>query len=183
MEACVVRSLLAAESAPPPLRIPSAPAKAVPRTYPAVPQRDQSVELPRMERILSSPTTTPRAAGSGAATPAEPGDLEMSRPGTPCGRSGDDEPDGIDAVQSMWDPFVKRFRLLSVCLMNFGSGLNDSAPGALIPHLEASVELSSSSFSPSFSSSSFFSSSSPFSSSSFFSSCSPFSLSSFFSSS
>jgi len=39
---------------------------------------------------------------------------------------------------------MNRFRVLSVCLLNFGNGLSDSAPGALIPYIEKFVALRSS---------------------------------------
>lgn len=44
-------------------------------------------------------------------------------------------------MQGVWDPYMNRFRLLSICLMNFGNGLNDSAPGALIPYMEKCANL------------------------------------------
>jgi hypothetical protein len=44
--------------------------------------------------------------------------------------------DSIEALQSLWDPYKNRFRFLAICMMNFGNGLNDSAPGALIPYIE-----------------------------------------------
>jgi hypothetical protein len=42
-------------------------------------------------------------------------------------------------MQSFSNPPMNRFRMLSVCLMNFGNGLSDSAPGALIPYIEKYV--------------------------------------------
>lgn len=80
-------------------------------------------------------------------------DLEMSRPTTPAtsgggaggggggrvnGADADAGPDdGVEALQSLWDPWMNRFRMASACLNNFCNGLNDSAPGALIPYMEA----------------------------------------------
>jgi hypothetical protein len=58
-------------------------------------------------------------------------DLEMSRPVSP-----DPAPDAVDAVMSVWNPFMNRFRLLSLCLCSLGDGLSDSAAGALIPYME-----------------------------------------------
>ncbi|KAL4898856.1 hypothetical protein BDW74DRAFT_189895 [Aspergillus multicolor] len=34
-----------------------------------------------------------------------------------------------------------KWRLLSACLMNFGNGMNDSAPGALLPYIEVDYEI------------------------------------------
>ncbi|CRK24205.1 hypothetical protein BN1708_013875 [Verticillium longisporum] len=47
-----------------------------------------------------------------------------------------DATDIAEPLQSMWDPYMNRWRLLTACLMNLGNGLNDSAPGALIPYME-----------------------------------------------
>lgn len=69
---------------------------------------------------------------SGAQTPITPNELEMSRPPSPK----NDE--AVDVVQTLSNPPMNRYRLLSACLMSFGNGLNDSAPGALIPHIERS---------------------------------------------
>lgn len=44
--------------------------------------------------------------------------------------------DATDAVQTLSSPPINRYRLLSACCMCFANGLNDSAPGALIPYLE-----------------------------------------------
>jgi hypothetical protein len=63
-------------------------------------------------------------------------DLERSRPSSPVhdhDRNGGIE---VEALQSITDPYMNRYRFLAVCLMNFANGLNDSAPGALIPSME-----------------------------------------------
>jgi hypothetical protein len=41
-----------------------------------------------------------------------------------------------DQVQTIWDPYRNRFRVLASCLTVFGNGSNDSAPGALIASIE-----------------------------------------------
>ena len=69
------------------------------------------------------------------ATPADETtrfDLEMSQPGylPPV------DIVEIEAVPSITQPYMNRFRLAAVCLMNFTNGLNDSAPGALLPYME-----------------------------------------------
>lgn len=139
MEAVMLRSLVTVESAPAtletaPLRPPSPPARAIPRTYPAVPQQDDSIELQRIRRPA---THTGGPTGSTPVDVSETEDLEMSRPATPS-----NEPDGsVEALQGIWDPYMNRFRLLSACLMNFGNGLNDSAPGALIPYMEKHYDI------------------------------------------
>lgn len=67
---------------------------------------------------------------SGIRTPITPKELEMSRPPSP---SNDDV---ADVVQTLSSPPMNLYRLLSACLMCFGNGLNDSAPGALLPYIE-----------------------------------------------
>ncbi|KFA71285.1 hypothetical protein S40288_06725 [Stachybotrys chartarum IBT 40288] len=44
--------------------------------------------------------------------------------------------DGFEVMPSVWEPYMNRFRLLSVCLANLMGGLADSAAGALIPYME-----------------------------------------------
>jgi hypothetical protein len=39
-------------------------------------------------------------------------------------------------IETVWQPFANRFRVLAACLTCFGNGMNDSAPGALIASIE-----------------------------------------------
>lgn len=102
----------------------TAPAKAVPRTYPGAPYEPDNVDQPRRPRSERAPSgiTTPRT---------ENDDVEMSRPASPV-PSGET----TEALPSVWDPYMNRFRLLAVCLSNFGNALNDGAAGAIIPYME-----------------------------------------------
>ncbi|KAM0321904.1 hypothetical protein ACHAQA_009801 [Verticillium albo-atrum] len=107
---------------------PPPPQKAVSRTYPGAPHRgNESIELQRLhnEHAASRPSSRPSTPPSGS-------DLEMSRPASPS----QDPADVAEPLQSLWDPYMNRWRLLTACLMNLGNGLNDSAPGALIPYME-----------------------------------------------
>ncbi|KAK3324553.1 hypothetical protein B0T19DRAFT_402776 [Cercophora scortea] len=145
----------AAPAAPAPL--PSAPERAMHRTYHGEhhPQGEPSPDI-ELEQMPSSKSTTAFAgagyqpgssseSGSAAAAAVTPGkntatvavtetgigpDLEGSRP-----PSSMHTHDGVEvvAMQSMTDPYMNRFRLLATCLVNFGNGMNDSAPGALLP--------------------------------------------------
>lgn len=65
-----------------------------------------------------------------------PNDLEMSRPTSPL------TTEVVDELQSLSNPPMNKWRLLSCCLMCFGNGLSDSAPGALIPYMEKQYHLS-----------------------------------------
>jgi hypothetical protein len=76
---------------------------------------------------------TIRAHDNNTATVAAPhnGDIEMSRPASP------DVPDeATNVVQTVWQPYMNRFRLLAACIAAFTNGMNDSAAGALIPYME-----------------------------------------------
>ncbi|KAK1515206.1 major facilitator superfamily transporter [Colletotrichum costaricense] len=148
MEASMFKTLVEVESrdldAHPPL-LPAAPAKAVPRTYPGAPHhRDgSSIELARIDTTAAnynnkSRAGTPRGsagpsrAQSPSRTPGSGSDIEMSRPSTPT---------AFDVLQSITDPHMNRYRMAASCLMNFGNGLNDSAPGALIPYMEKHYDI------------------------------------------
>lgn len=121
--------------------IPKAPQKAVTHTYHSVPQLPSDSDFDNIQRgaRLNGPysgTATP----SGTQTPATPAefDLEMRGPLTPH----EQEVDAVEALQSWSNPSINKWRMLSVSLTNMGGGLNDSAPGALIPYIEVFVLLS-----------------------------------------
>ena len=46
-----------------------------------------------------------------------------------------------EQIQTLWNPYKNRFRVLASCMTAFGNGMNDSAPGALIASIEKSVLL------------------------------------------
>ncbi|CRK36089.1 hypothetical protein BN1708_006938, partial [Verticillium longisporum] len=139
MDSSLFKSLVEVESreasvaaASPSDGFPPPPQKAVQRTYPGAPYRgDESIELQRLhtEHGVSRPSSRP---GTPPSSPPGGSDLEMSRPGSPSQGATD----VAEPLQSMWDPYMNRWRLLTACLMNLGNGLNDSAPGALIPYME-----------------------------------------------
>jgi hypothetical protein len=135
MDAILLRNLVEIESQPSPSetsRPLTAPQKAYAyqRTY-----SYQGQEEPASARRPSLPRDDSYITG-GVATPGtedvllDP-DLERSRPASPAL-----EVDVVEVVPSVWDPYMNRFRLLAVCLSNFGNALSDSAAGALIPYME-----------------------------------------------
>ncbi|KAK8212049.1 major facilitator superfamily domain-containing protein [Phyllosticta capitalensis] len=69
---------------------------------------------------------------TGATTPRTPSDLEHSRPSSPF--------DVATIAQTFWNPPMNKWRVLCCCLVYFGDGLSDSAPGALIPYMESPKE-------------------------------------------
>jgi len=44
-----------------------------------------------------------------------------------------------EQVQTIWNPYKNRFRVMAACMTTLGNGMNDSAPGALIASIERSV--------------------------------------------
>ena len=110
------------------------PPKALARTYSV----QDPIELADFNTNHNGPFISEHATPSGTQTPRTPLELEMSRPATPRGPRGNED-DVVEAMQSFSNPPMNRFRMLSVCLLNFGNGLNDSAPGALIPYIEKFV--------------------------------------------
>jgi hypothetical protein len=115
--------------------IPVAPKKAVPHNYHSVPQEPpDAIELDNLQwgQRLSGPPESGEAIPSGVHTPLTPNDLEMSRSSSPTHEIG-----GFEAMQSFSNPPMNKYRMLSVCLVSLAMGMNDSAPGALIPYIES----------------------------------------------
>lgn len=111
----------------------AAPQKAFSKVYHSVPTPDEENEGFQWAPRLHGPSK----GDSGAATPTgthtpRVNDLEMSRPASPVQDDGETFP----AMQSFSNPPMNRFRMSAVSLMNFANGLNDAAPGALIPYME-----------------------------------------------
>jgi len=92
----------------------------------ALPDLPTAFELDELSRSTDRHGPSLPPTPSGAQTPT---DLEMSRPPSPIHES-------VEVMQTLTNPPINKYRLFSACLMNFGNGLNDAAPGALIPYLE-----------------------------------------------
>ena len=108
---------------------PTAPQMVVAKNHHSIPlpREAEVLKLSGSQRDESNATVT-----SDNEAPRATNDLEMSRPASPIN-------DRTDAMQSFSSPPSNRFRMLSVCLLNFCQGLSDSAPGALIPYMERCV--------------------------------------------
>lgn len=120
MDALSIRELVTVESAP--ATMPSSPARA----YHDAPQREESIEMQPLPRAATVPPKSGRVPRMDAAQ-----DVEMSRPASPLVPS-----DGVEILPSITDPYRNRFRFAATCFMLIQNGLNDSAPGALIPYME-----------------------------------------------
>ncbi|KAK3490278.1 major facilitator superfamily domain-containing protein [Neurospora hispaniola] len=154
MDAILLHGLIAVESAPA-LKLPSAPGRAVARTYPGAPQEAASIELQPLSRT-PKPNKSASTSRINLASTSSSGHLpksrtettifsvgpeleEQSRPGTPKADSVNDDSaniDGVEAMQSIMEPYMNRWRLLAMCLISLSNGMSDSAPGALIPSIE-----------------------------------------------
>ncbi|EPE29802.1 MFS general substrate transporter [Glarea lozoyensis ATCC 20868] len=99
------------------LSLPIPPQKIVPHDYPSVPTR--SIELQRI---------------SGGGTLENHCDNQTD----PTTEQSNIPPrDSVfDQKQTLWKPYMNRFRVIGCCLTGFANGMNDSAPGALISSIE-----------------------------------------------
>ncbi|KAK8028231.1 MFS efflux transporter [Apiospora marii] len=146
MDSPMFGALVHVESAP---ALPAAPGRVLSRTHPAVPQRDDDIELqatsPRLQhqhnKSPSGSLSNPVGSRDGEAVLARtaaggvvPG--SSSPPALSTTGSGTRGTDAVEALQSFSDPPMNRYRLMSICLMQLLGGLNDAAPGALIPYME-----------------------------------------------
>ncbi|KAI9787145.1 MAG: Glycerophosphocholine phosphodiesterase [Geoglossum umbratile] len=82
------------------------------KSYPSLP------DTVALDQLTWSPHAG-RQAGPGS---------QVSRPSSPRRR------EVVDIAQSIFSPRMNWYRVVSACLTCFGNGLNDSAPGALIPN-------------------------------------------------
>ncbi|KKA30407.1 hypothetical protein TD95_005065 [Thielaviopsis punctulata] len=121
-------------------RLPSAPARAIQRTYPGAPHTDSSsidIELERLPTAASTPGKSVVAVSVRRGAPESPGlsrsassaDLESSRPVSPVLAE-------TEVRQSWHDPYKNRFRVAACSMINFLAGMNDGASGAVIPYME-----------------------------------------------
>ncbi|KAI6367758.1 hypothetical protein MCOR25_004834 [Pyricularia grisea] len=106
---------------------PLPPAKAHSRSPPSASQASEPIPLQDLG-------TSPDAADTNDQKIPD-SDLERSHIGSPV-NGNTNTATATETLQTVWDPYMNRFRLISGSLINFANGLNDSAPGALIPTIE-----------------------------------------------
>lgn len=58
---------------------------------------------------------------------------------SPAAQIPNSEAVSTEQVQTLWNPYKNRFRVLACCSYAFANGMNDSAPGALIASIERCV--------------------------------------------
>ncbi|OBT50544.1 hypothetical protein VE04_08994 [Pseudogymnoascus sp. 24MN13] len=97
---------------------------------PATVRRDkQGIPIPPSEFELNDIRPSP-SAPLPSARDVPQNACERSTPPTPT------TPTGVDLLQTFTNPPMNKYRMASSTFMNFANGVNDSAPGALIPYLE-----------------------------------------------
>ena len=73
--------------------------------------------------------------------------VNTGKPKTPLRSMNEALPDSSNSppshaseqIQTIWNPYKNRFRVMASCMTVFANGMNDSAPGALIASIERSV--------------------------------------------
>ena len=95
----------------------------------ALPDLPTAFELNELNRGVPSLGPSVPHTPVGAETPLMLDELESRSSSPVYGRP-------VEALQTMSSPGINKYRVFAACLMNLANGLNDSAPGALIPYLE-----------------------------------------------
>lgn len=135
MSTTLLHSLVDVESdTAPKTQFPISPRPAVPRSSRSMPRSDNDhIETINLHRLPSTPqdgtsTTGPEGSKSLNADGGPSRDVEES--------AGDPVGGYFDALPSLSDSPMNKYRLMTCCLINFTGGLTDAAPGALIPYME-----------------------------------------------
>jgi len=110
------------ESGEMPVVLPEAHKKCVQRSYHQACQPKLDIELEPMSNDNAifdcrQPTAPSRLSND---------DINNSRSSGPA----------TEQVQTIWEPYKNRFRVLACCMTAFGNGMTDSAPGALFAGIE-----------------------------------------------
>ncbi|OCK83446.1 MFS general substrate transporter [Lepidopterella palustris CBS 459.81] len=101
-------------------------------SLPAILQKKSSHPAPTPVELdeYTWSSQTPHLDTQTPITPITHNELEMSRPPSPK------RDEAVMLVQTWSNPSMNKWRVLSCCLIYLGNGMNDSAPGALIPYME-----------------------------------------------
>ncbi|RAL01103.1 uncharacterized protein BO80DRAFT_70260 [Aspergillus ibericus CBS 121593] len=103
-----------------------------------------SLELNAMEPVGSRIQQDRRSRHVRSKQPSELGTTFNVAPSAAAAAAAAED-SGAQGTDEITNPTLSRrntiWRLASACLMNFGNGMNDSAPGALIPYIEEDYEI------------------------------------------
>ncbi|KAK5165603.1 uncharacterized protein LTR77_009132 [Saxophila tyrrhenica] len=105
------------------------PSAKVSQKSPSIRELD-AIELPDYGLTNKGDKNAAAHDGTTPPTPKTPNDLERSQPPTPR------QSEAAGIMPTFWYPGMNKWRVLSACGEYFANGLNDSAPGALIPYIE-----------------------------------------------
>ncbi|GAT22585.1 MFS efflux transporter [Aspergillus luchuensis] len=109
-----------------------------------VPPTWSSLELNAIEPVGSRIQQDNRSRHVRSKQPSELGKTFNVAPSAAAAAAAAED-SGAPGTDEITNPTLSRrntiWRLASACLMNFGNGMNDSAPGALIPYIEEDYEI------------------------------------------
>jgi len=112
------------------------PPAVLPKDRHGLPDLPTAFELQELNKTIRNNGPSNPPTPSGTQTPRSPNDLEQSRSTSP-----EYGPASVEVTQTFSNPPINRYRVIAACLMNFQNGLNDAAPGALIPYMEADYHI------------------------------------------
>jgi len=102
-----------------PIPLPSKPRPSIPHGFSAPGVSLEMYEMP------ARPPSAPALRHGDSSRPREIGGVRSSSPGRMA-----------DQMQTLWEPYKNRFRVLAACGTALANGMNDSANGALIGSIE-----------------------------------------------
>jgi hypothetical protein len=115
-------------------------AASIPYPCPTKPENSHQERVPAGFRFSTEMNTiaTGGVFSESVNEPYVPEWQPQARPENPSSRSTGE---GVDRVETIWEPYKNRYRVLAACFTAFGNGMNDSANGALIESLEKYYDL------------------------------------------
>lgn len=114
---------------PPPVHSKKSARDAFPR------EADPPVDLEMLSISFVEPSPSTAANTGKGKLPSRSSDADPNSSDSPPGHAA-------EQIQTIWNPYKNRFRVLASCMTVFGNGMNDSAPGALIASIERYVSQS-----------------------------------------
>ena len=95
-------------------------------------ETDPPLDLEMLPISLIEPSSSIHANTSLKKLPLRSSDKHPHSSASPPGHAS-------EQIQTIWDPYKNRFRVLASCMAVVSNGMNDSAPGALIASIERYV--------------------------------------------
>ncbi|CAG7918989.1 unnamed protein product [Penicillium olsonii] len=111
----------------------TSPLPAAHRNEQGTTQASAGYELDEILPAKDSTRVTSKSAALSSACPPSPSPSELERRLSTPEAADEASTWAVDRTATSWKT---KWRMLSICLISLGSGMNDSAPGALIPYIE-----------------------------------------------